>query len=223
MGYLTIISFILRENQTQAGSKILVVGGWSKELEAMPGVYSFDFKYFYDVIAEAGMSEKLRDSAMISEQCLDFLINVPDPRATAKDERLPFDYIMLPDYISWNPDEISRVLKKETGWVVPPEADNETHFDCVMYPVAKYFERQKYGFSQSTITYSALVRAGQMSREEALRKVGKEKKESPPEFARFLDILGLAKSSINWNGKWHPQRRGEYNPMLTCSSANADE
>jgi len=206
MGYLTIVTLIMEE-QRQSSSKILAVGGWSKHLEAMPGMYSFDFKYFHDVIAEAGLSAQLRNSPMVSELCLDFLIAAPDPRRTVKNELVPFNYIMLPDYVAWNLNEISKTLKTEVGWTVPPEAEKETHFDCDMYPVAKYFERRKYGFSQSTVTYSALVRAGQMSRQEALERIEQEKKGVPAEFAGFLGLLGLAQTDVNWDGKWHPQRQ----------------
>ena len=45
-----------------------------------------------------------------------------------------------------------------------------------------------------------------MSREEALGRVGNEEENVPAGFARFLDVLGLAESDVNWNGKWHPQR-----------------
>jgi len=206
MGYLIIIGLILEEQQ-RAGSKLLVFGGWSKTLEAMPGMYSFDFKYFHDVIKEAGLSDMLRRSPMVNELCLNVLISAPDPRMTIKDEAVPFTYVMLPEYIAWDLGEISRTLKKETGWTAPPGAENETHFDCIMYPVAKYFERRKYGFSQNTVTYSALVRTGQMSRQEALDRVKDERQEAPEEFARFLDILGLAENEVNWNGRWHPQRK----------------
>ena len=173
----------------------------------MPGMYSFDFKYFHDVIAEAGLSEQLRHSPMVSELCLDFLIAAPDPRQTVRNAFVPFDYIMLPEYVTWNLDEISKTLKRQVGWIVPPEAENQTHFDCDMYPVAKYFERRKYGFSQSTVTYSALVRAGQMTRREALERIEQEGEEVPAEFAAFLDSLGLAETDVNWEGKWHPQRQ----------------
>jgi hypothetical protein len=208
MGYLTMMSFIMRmARQQQVSPKILIVGGWSRELEAMPGMYSFDFKYFHDVLAEAGVVDKLRQSPMVSEECLDLLIYAPDPRLFTKTEGSPINFIMLPEYIQWNLEQISRTLKNEVGWIVPPEAQNETHFDCVMYPVAKYVERRKYGFSQSTVTYSALVRAGQMSREEAIQKVQSEEEGVPVGFARFLDVLGLAESDVNRNGKWHPQRQ----------------
>ena len=76
-----------------------------------------------------------------------------------------------------------------------------------MYPVAKYFERRKYGFSQSTVTYSALVRAGQMTRREALERIEQEGEEVPAKFADFLDALGLSETDVNWEGKWHPQRQ----------------
>ena len=206
MGYLTIITLIMEE-QKQSSSRILATGGWSRNLEAMPGMYSFDFKYFHDVIAEAGLSEQLRNSPMVSELCLDFLIAAPDPRQTVRNAFVPFDYIMLPDYVTWNLDEISKTLKRQVGWIVPPEAENQTHFDCDMYPVAKYFERRKYGFSQSTVTYSALVRAWQMTRPEALERIEQEGEEVPAEFADFLDSLGLAETDVNWEGKWHPQRQ----------------
>jgi hypothetical protein len=204
-GYLMLLNVILQE-QNRSSSKILVVGGWSKDLEATPGVYSFDFKYYHDVLAEAGLAEKLRRSPMINEQALDFLICAPDPRMTITNDIVPFNYVMLPEYILWDINEISNTLKNEVGWMVPSEAENETHFDCVMYPVGKYFERRKYGFSQNTVTLSTLVRSGQLSREDALKTIEQEKNEVPQQFAQFLDILGLKETEINWTGKWHPQR-----------------
>jgi hypothetical protein len=126
---------------------------------------------------------------------------------TIKGADLPFSYVMLPEYITWDLNQISRILKQELHWFAPPGAENETHFDCIMYPVAKYFERRKYGFSQNSVTYSALVRAAQMTREEALMKIRDEGEEPPEQFARFLDILGLVESEVSWNGRWHPQRQ----------------
>lgn len=208
MGYLTILTRILEE-QKRVGSKLLVFGGWSENLEAMPGVYSFDFKYFYDVIDEAGLSHMLRDSPMIDELCLDVLINSPDPRITVKDKGVPFDYIMLPDYVTWDVNRISSILKERAGWSPPASSEDQTHFDCDMYPVAKYFERRKYGFSQNTITYSAMIRAGLMSRRQALEKIMNEPKGVPAEFPDFLNVLGISATDINYDGKWHPQRMQE--------------
>lgn len=206
MGYLTIMSFIIK-HVSESVPKPLVVGGWARHLEAMPGMYSFDLKYFCDVIAQGGLLEAVRESELVNELCLDALINAQDPRQDRIDETFPLRYIMLPDFIHWDLRQITRTLKKELGWISAPEAENETHFDCVMYPVAQYFERQKYGFSQNIVTYSALVREGQLSRPEAIKNNRKEKKGVPLEFSRFLNILGLKITDVNWEGKWHPQRQ----------------
>jgi hypothetical protein len=162
MGYLTIISFILGV-QKEISAWLLVVGGWSKDLEAMPDVYSFDFRYFYDIVSEAGLTEELRRSSLVSEECLDLLISMPDPRLMETDADFPIEWIMFHEYMSWDINHISRILKKETGWIVPSEAENETHFDCTMYPVAKYFERRKYGFSQSTVSLFTERTAGDIA------------------------------------------------------------
>lgn len=205
MGYLTIMSFIIK-HVSEYVPKPLVVGGWARHLEAMPGMYSFDLKYFCDVIDQGGLLEAVRESEMVNERCLDILMKTRDPRQNRIDGTFPFRYIMLPDFMQWDLRQITKTLKKELGWISTPEAENETHFDCVMYSVAQYFERQKYGFSQNTVTYSALVREGQISRLEAIQKDRQDKKGVPLEFSRFLNILGLKITDVNWEGKWHPQR-----------------
>jgi hypothetical protein len=206
MGYLTIMSFLMKQFAA-AKHKPLVVGGWSKHIEATPGMYSFDLSYFYDVISQAGLSGVLRHSEMVDEMCLDVLMSTPDPRQARMGENFPLIYIMLPEFMPWNPHHIAQTLKKDLGWISPPESDDETHFDCIMYPVAKYFERRKYGFSQNTVMYSALVREGRISRTVALKNILKEKKGIPAEFSRFLTRLGLKRTDVNWEGRWHPQRQ----------------
>ena len=100
---------------------------------------------------------------------------------------------------------ISEILRNEVGWVAP-SAKDETHFDCTAYPVAQYLEKKKYGFSQSAITYSAMIRHGQMTREDALRRLRQEPSEKPPAFDDFLNKIKLLESDVNWDGDWYPQR-----------------
>jgi hypothetical protein len=206
MGYLVIMSFAVAE-QRRLSARLPVIGAWSKQLEAMPGVYSFDVKYFHDVASSAGLSDRLRRSALIGERCLDVLLNAPDPRQLVTDESTPVDYLLLPDHMTWNYRLIGETLRRETGWTAPETSENETHFDCTAYPVAKYLERRKYGFSQSTITFSALVRSGQMTRDQALALLDRESAVEPAEFGPFLATIGLARSDVSWNGLWHPQRQ----------------
>jgi len=206
MGYLTIMSFLMK-HIVVTEHKPLVVGGWAKHLEAMPGMYSFDIKYFHEVIAQGGLSGALRRSEMVNERCLDMLMDTPDPRQARIEGNFPFRYIMLPEFIPWDPHQIARTLKEEVGWITPSGPEYETHFDCVIYPVAQYFERRKYGFSQNTVTLSALVREGRMSRTEALNKSLRKKKGVPVELSPFLKRLGLKRTDVNWKGQWHPQRQ----------------
>lgn len=205
VGYLAIMSYIMQHLDV-VGSEPFVVSGWARYLEGMPNVYGFDMKYFHEIISRAGLMTALLDSGCVSRQCLDIFMNVPDPRTLSNDSRVPAVFIALPEYLYWDVRGISRVLREELGWCVPASAQDETHFDCTMYPVAQYLERRKYGFSQSTITFSAMIRHGQMTRENAIDKLMKEPKGTPDEFDSFLEMLELDEQSVNWGGKWYPQR-----------------
>jgi hypothetical protein len=205
VGYLVIMSYLMTE-QAKYNIDFPVIGGWSQELEAMPGLYSFDIKYFRDIINNAGLGNRLLQSSLINERCLISLTQLRDPRQLNDEEELYTNYLMLPRHMPWKIYEISETLKKELNWSVPLEAENETHFDCVMYPVAKYIERRKFGFSQSTVTYSSLVRSEQMPREQALLLLKQEDQGKPKEYADFLLQLGITETDINWQGKWHAER-----------------
>ena len=204
VGYLTIMSYIVSHADV-LGSSPLVVSGWVRYLEEMPNVYAFDIQYFRDIISRAGLLGQLTESGFVNQKCLEILANSPDPRKLNGDARIPLNFIALPEYVYWDVNEISETLKT-LGWNVPSSATRETHFDCTMYPVAKYLERKKYGFSQSTITYSALVRHGQMTREDAIRDLDMESNDRPAEFDRFLEMLGLDENQVHWEGKWYPER-----------------
>ena len=205
VGYLTIMSYIVNHADV-LGANPLVVSGWVRYLEEMPNVYAFDIKYFSDIISRAGLLGPLIESGFVDQRCLDVLANVSDPRKLSNDTKIPLNFIALPEYIYWEVNAISETLKA-FGWNVPSSTTGETHFDCTMYPVAKYLEKKKYGFSQSTITYSALVRHGQMTREDALKELDRESNDRPVEFADFLGMLGLEDDQVNWKGKWYPERK----------------
>jgi hypothetical protein len=133
-------------------------------------------------------------------------MNASDPRMLSGDQSIPFTFVVLPEYVYWDSNKISTILRNEAGWSAPSSKD-ETHFDCTAYPIAQYLEKMKYGFSQSTITYSAMIRHGQMTRETALSKLEQESFKRPEEFSDFLNMLRLNDSDVNWNGDWYPQRQ----------------
>jgi hypothetical protein len=205
VGYLGIMTYIMH-HMDLFGSEPLVVSGWVRYLEEMPNVYAFDIKYFHDIISRAGLADPLIASGFVDQRCLAILMNVSDPRTLNGDQSIPFTFIALPEYVYWDLNKISKTLRNELDWIAPSAMD-DTHFDCTAYPVAQYLEKKKYGFSQSTITYSAMIRHGQMARETALSKLEQESFERPKEFSDFLNMLRLSDSDVNWNGDWYPQRQ----------------
>ena len=105
--------------------------------------------------------------------------------------------IFLPDYLEWNLKTILRTLESEVDWKRPPE--KHRHFDCIMDPVATYLTQKKSGFSAAAI-YSTLVRDGQMTREEALRRTLQEERmatQEPPELELWFRMLGLSRKDLD--------------------------
>jgi hypothetical protein len=206
VGYLSIMTYIMH-HMALVGPDPLVVSGWVHYLEEMPNVYAFDIRYFHDIISRAGLAKSLIESGFVDQKCLEILMTTSDPRTLSGDQSIPFRFIALPEYVYWDLEKISGTLKNELGWISPPWAKDETHFDCTAYPIAQYLERKKYGFSQSTITYSAMIRHGQMTREVALQKLEKKSSGRPREFDEFLKMLELQESDVNWDADWYPQRK----------------
>jgi hypothetical protein len=110
---------------------------------------------------------------------------------------------MLPDYVPWFGPELQRVLTAETRWRAPADA---LHFDCRGVPFSSWLERRKYGLSQQDITYSAWIRDGLLSRQQALAALGTETDVEPEGWGEFLAELGLSRTEVRWDGRWHPQR-----------------
>ncbi len=205
VGYYMILFKIL-ETQQPSGCKIPVYGAWSQRYEAMPSVYSFDFHYFLDVLAESGTLDTFNKSPYYNEQVVSMLCSLGDPRSTSIEEDFPVMYAMLPDMIPWNPIKISLVLEK-TGWISEGNPGYENHFDCTAYPAAYSLETAKYGFSQRTISLSAMVRDGLINREKAIELETLPAQQVETAVHNFLQKLDLSWQEINWQGKWHTDRR----------------
>ncbi len=112
--------------------------------------------------------------------------------------------ISLPDYLEWNLKTILKTLETEADWKRPPE--KHRHFDCIMDPVANYLTQKKLGFSAASI-YSTLVRDGQMTREEALRRTLVDERmatQEPPELELWFQKLGLSRSDLDGFEKRSP-------------------
>ena len=104
--------------------------------------------------------------------------------------------ISLPDYLDWNYDEIFEKIS-EIGWKSLPDRDE--HVDCEVDPVVHYQRQlQIPDLSYNTLKYSAEIRAGQMSREEALKLVEAEMEiKEPKQLNNFLEKLDITRKEFD--------------------------
>jgi len=87
-------------------------------------------------------------------------------------------------------DEIDQLLKREFGW----EDTGGWHFDNEIFGLQSYYARHKFGIDWNVLEYSAAIREGEMTREEALEKI----REVPPIEERGIVGYALKKQGISW-------------------------
>ncbi|WP_347489149.1 hypothetical protein ABDB91_18295 [Desulfoscipio sp. XC116] len=78
------------------------------------------------------------------------------------------------------------------SWKVP-EGIERTHFDCIVHPVSEYIQIKKYGFGQKDISYSNMIRDGQISRNEAIEMIRKQSRDEPKEMEVFLRLINITR------------------------------
>lgn len=74
------------------------------------------------------------------------------------------------DYISYNPDEIQRIVEKEVGWKTPDKKDS-WQWDCKIKLLQNYFYGKDVNFTATDGFLSAMVREGFITRAQALDRL----------------------------------------------------
>jgi len=181
-GHWMVADLVLRFLRI-TGFAPLVVSGWSRLYEFESGVYEWDMRRYYDVLDKHYLLDRLLEH--LDKDALEILMSAGDPRQFVSSEQV----IQLPKYWPWERTEIYRTLER-IGWRSGPQTD--THFDCWANPVANWLTLRSKGVSQPLITDASLVRAGQMDREDALRRDRERNKARPAElienFTKYIDI-----------------------------------
>jgi hypothetical protein len=206
LGYLIGASLSWREKLC-LGFSPLMVGGWSKAYEFQHGVSVTSMEYFFENLSPE-LLEDLLAQPFIEEKVVRRFMHLQDPRqaqiGTEQHEQLgeyAMHFVQLPDYVEWNLREIPRILSSELGWRHPPDV-HESHFDCMLFPIKEYLKFKKYGLTQETIKNSVLIREGIMTRKEALERISLEHRTEPEVMETFLEVLGISRDDINWDGEW---------------------
>ena len=96
--------------------------------------------------------------------------------------------LQMPDFIEWDESVVYKTIQEELDW----KASNvgKEHTDCMINPVKCYLRYQRWGFGSKTRKLAALVRDGQMEREEALLE-SKEEEVVPENLSYFKEELDL--------------------------------
>lgn len=95
--------------------------------------------------------------------------------------------INVPDYLEWNYDQIFRTIREEVGWQA--NTLDAEHSDCAVDPTVNYIRRRKYPAVTPELTrFAKLVTIGQMTREQAQRKVAEASEHADVEPAS-LEVL----------------------------------
>lgn len=77
--------------------------------------------------------------------------------------------VQFPLYMEYRDADIRRTLETELGW----QYGGTHHFDCVFKPLVAHIHQRKFGIDLRKIPLAALVRTGQVPREEALASLQK--------------------------------------------------
>lgn len=102
---------------------------------------------------------------------------------------ITYAWFNLAEYVDWNYDTILEIIQRELDWTGTEEVE---HMDCIISPIQKYIHNRHFpDLDLDRLRYARLIMAGQMTKEEALRKL-----ENPPEQCPE-SVLNLFLRNIN--------------------------
>ncbi|MBW2054048.1 MAG: hypothetical protein JRI85_17755 [Deltaproteobacteria bacterium] len=70
-------------------------------------------------------------------------------------------------------NEIKKTIGDELGWRKPPDSITSWRFDCHLHSLVNYCHKKAIGFNHDIDGLANMVRAGKMTREEALDLIDK--------------------------------------------------
>ncbi|GJQ61394.1 MAG: hypothetical protein SCALA702_04470 [Melioribacteraceae bacterium] len=94
------------------------------------------------------------------------------------------------EYHNWVPDDIIEYITQNSDWRVPEEID-DWHSDCLFNFFKEYMFLHLYKASYTDAFLSNQIRYGLISREEAIIKLNKNKKQNKEGIFRAIESLGL--------------------------------
>jgi hypothetical protein len=121
--------------------------------------------------------------------------------------------IPLFSYINYIRKDAEEILKKEFDWVYP----GAHYYDDLYQSLISYIYRVKFKIDRRKFNYSALIRSGQMSRDEALNRIKEVYVIEDPKIIELcIKRLGLTNKEIEEYLKETPKTFRDYPTNYTC-------
>ncbi|MFC1948649.1 hypothetical protein ACFLW0_00510 [Chloroflexota bacterium] len=110
------------------------------------------------------------------------------------------DFLGFYDYIYWREKEVEETVISELGWKGAEDHTTTWRIDDSAYPLINYIYYQLVGFTEHDEMYSKMIREGQLTRDEALKRCEADHNSQwihGPRVVESLNELGVAKEELD--------------------------
>jgi hypothetical protein len=101
------------------------------------------------------------------------------------------------DYIYWNEKEVVSTVRNELRWLGASDTTATWRIDDSAYPLIDYMYLKLVGFNEFDEHYSKLIREGQVSRSEALRRCLSDRAPRVNSLMKIFEELGVTKEQVD--------------------------
>ena len=105
--------------------------------------------------------------------------------------------VNLYDYVYWNENEILATITKELDWRGAPDTKSTWRIDDRYSSLYNYLYYKLVGFTEHDELLSKMIREGQISREEALKRCIEEQTPRLPSLADIFEELEITKEEVD--------------------------
>jgi hypothetical protein len=179
----------------QNGTPLIMTGSYGRRSAGIDGVSQSIFcdrRYYFNVANEH--LDRREFEHYVAEPPLRIALKRLAGRAA--------ESIDVLNYLQPDTQDMVETLERELGWESPSE--EYEHGDCIMNPLKDYLQYRKWGCTELTQAYSALIRNGEMDREEALRRIEAEEIRNPPiVLDTFLERIGMTREEFEETKERH--------------------
>jgi len=117
-------------------------------------------------------------------------------RLSGRKRLTTYAWFNLADYVDWNYDTILDTIQRELDWTDPEETE---HMDCIIHPIQNYIQIRRFpDLDLDRLRFARLIMAGQMNRDEALRKLEMPAEQCPDSILNlFLRNIKMSKDEFD--------------------------